>query len=349
MFRKAVLLICIISAAIVLIAFPHVFTEGTGQGLRLCAEGIIPFLFPYLVIVHLWRDLGYSSALSKQCETVTQRLFHLPGSAASAILIGAISGFPAAARTVTEQYNNKEISKNTAEQLLFFTSNAGPAFIFGTVGGRLFGSVWLGCILWLIHLFGAMLSGIVFRPQKLIAPSSLSPEAPRNTSAASTFVEAIRAAGKDVFYICVFVIFFSLIVHFLQVIVPLRLQKSLAFKILLCSLELSGTGSILKDTAPHTAFITTSALLAWNGVCVHFQVLSFTGTTDLSIKKYFHGKVFHILISIALSAAAAPLLFNRQHNSHITSCALLLFIYPLALLFIWAAKTSYRKRVNIRI
>ena len=71
-------------------------------------------------------------------------IFGLPPQGASALVLGMLSGYPVGAQTAASLYASGQLTKEETERLLGFCSNAGPAFIFGMVGGLFMDSIRAG-------------------------------------------------------------------------------------------------------------------------------------------------------------------------------------------------------------
>lgn len=331
-----VVMICILSAGGALLLFrPDISSLCIQEGLNICAKSILPSLFPYFILTNLWCSLGYDNWLDRKIAPLIEHIFHLPSVAASPLLLGSIGGFPLGGQCALHLYEGGRLSRSDTEQLLFFCSNAGPAFIFGVVGNRLFQSVWIGGVLWLIHLSTAMLLGVIFRPQKRTNFPQFLPENSSQQNLSAVFTGAVADAGKSVARVCLFVLLFGIITGYIKILVPQRLSNTPFFSIFLGTLELAGGINLLVDFPQNTAFVAAAGLLAWNGACVHFQVLSVLGNKPISLRKYYWGKLLHVCLSIASACCIAPYLplgkactnMHPEANIHLSGiCAVFLII-----------------------
>ena len=138
------------------------------DGLQICSKSVLPVLFPFFVLSDLWIRCGAASKTVCYFAPMMERMFHLPGSAASALLLGGIGGYPMGAKTTSQLFEKRELSKQSAEHLLMFCNNAGPSFIIGIVGYGIFQRASAGVLLYAIHLISAMIIGFIFRPQNIV-------------------------------------------------------------------------------------------------------------------------------------------------------------------------------------
>ena len=294
-------------AAISFLFYPQISSVAVQGGIYTCTTALIPSLFPYFIITNLCLSQGILQRLSKKTGKYIMAIFHLSGEASAALLVGTLSGFPVGGQTAIKLYDTQQITKKEAEHLLMFCSNAGPAFIIGVIGSGLFQDSAIGLYLWLIHLLGALLIGIIFRKKLPKQEMAERKRTERPPSVFHSFSVSVIDAGYATLRVCMFVVFFSILCAHLHHILPANWTTNGYFAVLLGSLELSNGVTMLKNFSPAASFIAISALLAWNGVCVHCQVLSAIGEKHLSTKHYFIGKLLHIFISIILAGLVASL------------------------------------------
>lgn len=300
----------LILAALGLLLFPQVTVQAAARGLSVCAQAILPSLFPFFAVTNLWISLGYAGRLSRAAAGIMEPVFHLPGEAASALVLGCIGGYPVGAQVTARLYEQDLVDRETAAQMLFFCSNAGPAFIFGVVGAGIFQSVTIGAFLYGIHLVSALLLGFLFRPRQRPPHRAVSADQAISVPFFTAFTSSIRQAGETALQVCIFVLFFSILTGFLSYFSPTSIRGTAWFSVLLGSLELAGGAGLLAGSACPAVWKLCAAafLLGWGGLCVHSQTLALLSGTGLPAKRYLLGKLLHGLLSGALALMAAPIL-----------------------------------------
>lgn len=300
----------LVVAALGLLLFPKVTVQAAAGGLSVCAQAILPSLFPFFAVTNLWVSLGYAGRLSRAASGIMEPVFHLPGEAASALVLGCVGGYPVGAQVTARLYREQRVDRETASQMLFFCSNAGPAFIFGVVGAGVFQRAAIGAALYGIHLCSALLLGFLFRPGQRPPHKALSEEQPAPRPISQAFTAAVRNAGETALQVCVFVLFFSILTGFLCYFSPAAVGETAWFSVLLGSLELAGGARLLAKAVCPAAWKLCAAafLLGWGGLCVHSQTLALLADTDLPAKRYLLGKLLHGLLSGVLAFLAAPFL-----------------------------------------
>lgn len=291
------LLLILLTAALFLLC-PEVVAAGAGRGLSLCVRSVLPALFPFFVLTDFWVRSGSAAQLSRAAEPVMERLFHLPGSAASAVLLGAVGGYPMGARTAAQLYQNGSLSRQDAEQALYFCNNAGPAFAVTVLGMCVFRSRLAGAVLYILHLLSALLVGLLLRPCS--APHAACKSAPiMQQPLIPSLTEAIAQAGSTAVQVCSFILFFSILSGFLP---DFPLWQGL--------LELTGGAESLAAASwtPVLKFAAAAFFLGFGGICVQLQSLSILRQAGLSSRSVCIGKLLQGLISCLLALLLGPLL-----------------------------------------
>ena len=275
--------------------------KGVTIGLNICAAAVLPSLFPFFILTNFWISAGYADKLSHIAEPLTERLFHLPGSATSALILGSIGGYPIGIKTTANLYDAGVLTKEEAGHLCLFCNNAGPAFVLNVIGVLVFQSTSTGIILYIIHLFSAYLIGILLRPKqyaKQHIPKKCT-NSPQNLSSALT--TAITDGGNTAVLVSTYILFFSILTQSLQTLLPHS-------PIIAGLLELAGGAKLLSEANLTNTFkfISAAFLLGFGGLCVMLQSLSILQKEGLSGKKLLIGKALHGILSAIIAAILAP-------------------------------------------
>ena len=149
-------LVCLITAS-------DQAAEACREGLRLCAELLLPSLFPFFVLSLLLSRLGFPAWLGQKIAPAAARLFRVSGAGATALVVGLCGGYPLGAVYITDLLKRGTIRPREAERLLAFCNNSGPAFIVGAVGVGVFRSAALGLRLYAVHAAAAVCTGLLLR------------------------------------------------------------------------------------------------------------------------------------------------------------------------------------------
>lgn len=254
-------------------------------------------------------------------------LFRVGGACSGAFLLGILGGYPVGAKTAISLYEKGKVTKAEAERLLSFCNNSGPAFILGVVGAGIFASSAAGLLLYGAHVAASVLVGLIFRlyGDKAIGSAEKSSSYALPVSISETFTQSVKNAFSSTMNICAFVIFFTVVIRLLfltgvitklslflsWLLRDLGLQQELIESILTGLIEMTSGVWSLRDMASSlgTRLSMAAFILGWAGLSVHCQVLSFIGSSGLSTRTYFFGKLLHGGFSAALIYILSRLLY----------------------------------------
>lgn len=323
--RELLYALGVVLCAAALLLFPVQSVAAAKSGLQLCGNVIIPSLFPFFVLSGFCMETGLVRYLGRVLEPLMRPLFRVSGVCASAFVLGMIGGYPVGAKTAIALYEKRLISRDEAERLLAFCNNCGPAFIFGVVGAGVFSSSAVGLLLYLVHIVSSVLVGLLFRfrgSRSVSTQRAAAAESGPGFSAA--FTASVRSAMQSTLSICAFVLFFTVIIRLLvlsgllrgaasvlgMLLAPLGATEASAEKLLIGAIEMSsGVANLSGSSGSMSAQLSLAAfVLGWAGLCVHCQVLSFLGSSDLSVRTYLAGKLLHGVISAALAGVLIRLM-----------------------------------------
>ena len=229
-------------------------------------------------------------------------LFRLPGSAGSALLLGLTGGYPIGARAARQLYESGTLTREETQRLLTFCNNSNPAFFISVLGVGVFQSTRTGIWLWLIHIFCALLTGLLFRGRADYSARRRTPPVPASLpSFPAAFVVSVRDSAVSMLSICAFVVFFYVLAN------PFTALTNSAGAFLVGVLELFSATPLLSPNP--IGFILASFCAGWGGLSVFFQTAAVLDGSDLSLKPYFLGKILQAFFSAALAALLQFYLF----------------------------------------
>lgn len=300
-----------ICTAALLLKFPTESAEGVKEGLQLCTTAVIPSLFPFMTVSAFAVQSGISARLGRIIEPVCRFLFGLPGSCGTVIIMGLIGGFPVGARMAAALYKQGDITKTQFDRLLCFCVNAGPAFIIGTVGVVLIGSMKAGIILYAAQAAASLIIGICTRffihetDEKITASSKIN-----RTSIADSFVLSVSDSSKGILSACAYIVLFSAILNILNAcgiipaivdfITPPLLKLGVPYAsinaLLPAILEVT-EGCVL---AGKSGLILICLALGWGGFSVHFQIYACTSGIDLKKSRFILCRAIQAILSTAI-------------------------------------------------
>lgn len=262
---------------------------GAREAIGQCLMTVIPSLFPFFLFSILLTS-GLTGFKLRALKPIG-KLLRIPTGSEPIFLVGALGGYPTGAQAVTDAYSAGQLSKQDAQRMLGFCSNAGPAFLFG-IAGACFSSFSSAWVLWLIHLLSAVVTGILL-------PGGSKKTISMDQKAPVTIPDALKKSIRITAQVCGWIIIFRVVITFLQrwflwLLTPQQQIMIHGF------LELTiGCLSLMEVECEGLRFILCAAFLAFGGLCILMQTLSVT--SPLGMGKYLSGKLLQMLISIILA------------------------------------------------
>ena len=190
-----------------LFRWPRAAAAGVSRGLAVCGQTLIPSLLPLLVLTDLFCRIGPVRP-GRRAARITEKLFRLPAPCALPLLLGAVGGYPAGAAALRTLTETGQIDGSTAKKALPFCVNAGPAFLIGTVGAGMLGSVYKGVVLYACHIAASLALGLLRRGDRITASGNNIPPI-RKVTLSGGFSASVAAAVETLLGMCGFVLTFA--------------------------------------------------------------------------------------------------------------------------------------------
>ncbi len=309
-----------LAALAALICAPDEVTASCRYALTLCAELIVPSLFPFFVLSLLLNRLGLPELLGRLSSGMSKRLFNVSGAGASALIMGLTGGYPLGAAYIADMRRAGSVSAEEAERLMGFCNNSGPAFIIGAVGAGVFSSPRAGLYLYAVHIAAAICTGLILRTDRALPDTCAgkSEDVRSDISFCTAFPAAVKQALVSVLNVCAFVVcftvfvrlldaegFFSLSVGHISAATGWELHWVRA--LLTGMLELgSGVGAMRGMSVSAINLALAAFLVGWGGVSVHFQTMAVLAESGIKGVLHFAGR----LISASIAALMGYFLYG---------------------------------------
>ena len=242
--------------------------EFASVGIDLCIRTVIPSLFPFFLIsIYMTGNLSGGSGLFP------------------VLFSGLLGGYPVGAQTVAESFRSGTISEDTANRLLSFCSQAGPAFLFGMVASQFPSPIYALC-LWCIQLLSAGSTAFLMGIPHMAAPG----KAP---AASVSLPRAMQSAIRAMSSVCGWVVVFRVWIGFLS-----RLPLGGIWKVLISGLLELSNGCMCLGTVESISlrFLLAAVMLNFGGICVLLQTASVIA--PLNLRYYLLGKLLQTAFSI---------------------------------------------------
>ncbi len=271
-------------AVLLCIAFSAPLSEGMRRGLSLCAEAVIPSVFPSMILA----DVLLASRCRIERSFIGKgfaRLFKLPPAAAAAYVLGICTGFPIGMRISASLYRDGILTREETQRLMAFCSNTGPSFLLAGVGIGLWGDIRVGIGLYITQVLVSAALGLWLAAGKQTKNGISSvPSAP------FSFTKSVRESALACLSLCGFVGFFSSLSYTLTCLLPYPrvLMFVLPFLEVGTACAYIGAGGTLTLLPLFCA----AFAIGFSGISVHMQSAVFFADTDISMKPYYIAKLF---------------------------------------------------------
>ncbi len=165
-FTKIILSFFVAFFLVCMIANPAKFIEQSLDGLSAWTFSVLPSVLPFMFFTKVLSSLDTISALTRPFSPLSRKLFKTPPISIYTFCMAILSGYPVGSKMVADLYLQGKISRQEAFKMTSFCSTSGPMFIVGAVGVGMFNSSKIGYILFISHIIGALLNGVLYRNLK---------------------------------------------------------------------------------------------------------------------------------------------------------------------------------------
>lgn len=244
--------------------------EAVSHGLSLCARTMIPSLFPFMVVAELIVRSGAGRWLARASAWLLRPLLGISEAGCSAVVLGALCGFPVGARTAAAYVRRGEMTEEEFSRVLCFCNLPSAVYLIGAVGISLFASADVGRALVALSYASALLVGIAIRPRR----QAMAVERTAHALESGGLTGAIRAAADAMTGVCATVLLFSALGGVVGRYLEAWGVGTVGRAALTGVLELS-TGAVASAACRGNAgLLLAAAAVGWGGLSVHCQILA---------------------------------------------------------------------------
>lgn len=286
-----------------------------------CLTVIIPSLFAMMTVSRLIVKSGIARNLPKPLAMSGKILFGMEKNVFAIFLFSQLAGFPVGVSMLSAELENGSITKKQAQLYSGLCFGAGPAFIFGCISSRLYGSDNVGKLI----VCSAMSSNLILALLLSVGKSRKSkddlPYAYAKPSVSlQSLNDCILAAGRSIADICITITAFSVISSFLSCIGitdyaaellsrVTGLSESCAGGIFCSFLDVSDISRLPAYRYDLLPFI--CALVSFGGICVIMQISAVVGGR-FSIASMLTVRVAAAAVSAAVCRILMPFFLSEE-------------------------------------
>ena len=279
---------------------PEAAAVGAQRAMRAWFASVAPSLFPFLVLLPLLTGEDARAAYDLLFGRIMRPVFRLPGSVASAMIVGMLSGSPGGAIAASKIAAQGAISAADAKRLAYGVCGLSPAFLIFGVGGAMFGSVRIGVRFAAMQLAAQLLLLFALRNAEFddaevvkISYESASP---------------VRAAVETVLCICGYMTFISAMAGVVGTFLP-----EPAAQLLLLTADLPAGLTALVNSGLQGKMLIAGAAIGFGGICVGLQNLDALKPVGAKAKEYFAVRFCAACVCACVCAAiSAPEMLKAQ-------------------------------------
>lgn len=327
--------------------------DSVNSSILLCLTVIIPSLFCFMVISNFIMLTNLSIIMFKPFNFISKYILKLPSSLTYVFILSMIGGYPIGAKLISELVRSNKIDIITANRMLIFCVNSGPAFILGAVAIPIFNSTTIGILIFFSHIISALIIGFISSFKiKSINQNNYQLDF---LSYSTGIINSVSLSIKTLANISGLVVLFSAIISILskfgiidkltfllQTFIPADISNVIAQGMLEIT---TGINSATSITPSMMLIVCITFITGFSGICIIFQ--SITMFSGIKIKKFqfilfrlIHATLSAIIVSFVIKFfnIAIPVYYvNQQITPKINSVSpyvtLSLIILSLLLLF----------------
>ena len=287
---------------------PELLADALRDGLSLCANTMIPALFPFMVLSELIVSSGVGRRLGRTFGGVIGPPLGLTESGACAWVMGLVCGFPVGARVAASLYRAGEMDAREFCHVICFCHVPSSAFLVGVVGSSLLGSSRLGWWLVVWTTVASLAVGLLFGRRGAVTRRAFSPLPADVSPNKGLLGRAIGSGCTSMLGVCATVLIFCAMLSTLSRWVDACGGGALVKVAIFGVTELSAgvRAAAASGYGPWGAAL-CGAVAGWGGFSVHCQILSVCDGCPVPLARFYLCRVLQSLIcfgGMALIACA---------------------------------------------
>ena len=315
------LTICILLSFVLvcIIIKPSVYMQATLKGIIVWANSVMPALFPFFFLTTILLELNALNSFAKIFKHPLKLFFNVSDNAAFVYLMSIISGYPIGAKLIYELYKTNRINTNEAIRINAFTSTSGPAFILGTIGSSMLLNPSFGVIILISHYLSSFINGFIYRNYGLKDKNSTLAIISTNKDMSNMLANSIKQSVISVlivggyialsFMFCAFLtdtkIIDVMVVPINFILSLLHLSTTFTTSIVLGLTEITRGCLELSSFItlyPKTVIVLISGIVAFGGVSVALQSMTYLKKCKVPLKIYLLQKLTQAILAIIISS-----------------------------------------------
>ena len=286
-----------------LIVFPKRYIETTLDGISAWAFNVLPSVFPFIFFTRCLSSLGQMEKVTRPFQKFSSALFKTPPISLYAFLMAILSGYPVGSKMVADLYMQGKITKKDAFKMSSFCSTSGPMFIIGAVGIGMFQNSTVGYILFISHIFGAFLNGLLYRNMKFKNIDNIDDkqiETKESIQSKFDISEIVTTSAIAIISVGAIIAIFFIVIECLSPILNLLPETLSCF--LQGIVEITkGCLSLSTLSNVKLATVLSSFVISFGGISTLLQSITMLKSVEMPIKLFALQKFTHALLSALIT------------------------------------------------
>lgn len=295
-YERVVILSLSVFLSSALIAYPSDAVRSISDAIKLCADTVIPSLFPFLFLSSFITASGVFDSKIGFLSLLGEKLFSVPYEGMAVFIMSAVGGFPVGAKMASSLLENGKISVKTAQRLVFSCVNPSVSFAVTAVGLSLFSSTKTGMIIYSSVVISNLILFFISRFIIEKDDSFVKEETENGVNISSAFVIAGKSASEAMISICCYVLLFSCLCEIMKNFIFDETVLSVLCAV--CEVTTGCQKLAIRSDAPLIA-----GIIGWGGLSVHFQIMDSVRKSGLDMKLFFLSRAVSSFLSVLICSA----------------------------------------------
>ena len=297
-FYYAIFSILVLFFILNMLTNPARFISKSLDGISAWAFNVLPSVLPFMFFTKVLSALDTLPKLTRPFSGLSQKLFKTPPISIYAFIMAILSGYPVGSKMVADLYLQGKITKQDAFKMTSFCSTSGPMFIVGAVGVGMFKSAKIGYVLFLSHVIGAILNGILYRNLKLKSEERQE-KIESQTKAFDLSAMVLNSTISILSVGCIITIFFIVIECFSPILS--LLPQNLAFFFVGIIEITKGCIDLATLSNQFLAVSLVSFVISFGGISTLLQSLTMIAKLKMPVKTFALQKLTHACFSAVIT------------------------------------------------
>ncbi len=309
-----IIILLLVMVCVIFILNPVVYAKSSLNAISVWAFKLLPNLFPFFILTRLIVNL--SSPKQNFMDKFFYKMYHTKN-AAGVHFLSVISGYPMGAKLICDMYDMNRIDKAEAQKMLSFCSVSGPMFMIGSVGVSILGSYKAGVVILIANIIASLINGFIYRGKKT-NDNNLKYETKEKRG--DLLYDSVYSSMQAILMVGGFIVLSFLIIDVLVNLNVLNLLTNAICSIFNCKTNYPVVFSTLKGLIEMTRgiidlsglnialslkTIISSGLIAFGGVSIFMQSISFLTNLKIGFKTMFVQKLTQALLCIIITIPLA--------------------------------------------